>query len=227
MPTLAQADELHRRLAPSPAAYDLIHGHCVVVAELTRMMVRQHNALIEGSPGVSGIDGGLASASDRPLHEDIAVVGAMLHDIGTYRVLADDGSDGKALRFDGPRYILHGLLGYEWLLDLSVDESMAQFARNHTGVGLDREQVERQGLPLPIADYTPRTTEQEVVMVADKYHSKSIPPRFLTAGAYGRKAARFGEANRRRWESLVRRYGTPDVQTLARRFHMAVEDGRP
>ena len=32
IPTLAQVDELHRKIAQSQAAYDLIHGHCVVVA---------------------------------------------------------------------------------------------------------------------------------------------------------------------------------------------------
>lgn len=51
---------------------------------------------------------------------------------------------------------------------------------------------------MPPADYVPMNLEQEVVMVADKYNSKSIPPKFLTAEAYARKAARFGESNRAR-----------------------------
>ena len=36
IPTLAQVDELHRKIAQSQAAYDLIHGHCVVVADIAR-----------------------------------------------------------------------------------------------------------------------------------------------------------------------------------------------
>lgn len=160
----------------------------------------------------------------RLLDENLAVVGAMLHDIGTYLVLKHDGSDGEKLQFDGPNYILHGLRGYDWLLSQGVDESIAQFARNHTGVGLTREQVVAQGLPLPPADYVPMNLEQEVVMVADKYNSKSIPPRFLTAGAYARKARRFGSDNERQWLDLVKKYGVPDIPALAKKFDMKLDE---
>lgn len=116
----------------------------------------------------------------RLIDEHLATIGGLLHDIGTYRVLKHDGSDGEPLQFDGKRYILHGLLGYEYLLEQGVDESIAQFARNHTGVGLTQQMVIAQNLPLPPVDYMPVNLEQEIVMVADKYNSKSIPPKFLT-----------------------------------------------
>ena len=32
IPTLEQIDELHRKIAPSKAAYELVHTHCVIVA---------------------------------------------------------------------------------------------------------------------------------------------------------------------------------------------------
>ncbi|KFF31373.1 HD superfamily hydrolase [Bifidobacterium bombi DSM 19703] len=248
VPTLAQADELHRLIAPSSAAYDLIHTHCVIVATITRQLVRHQNALFICSglaqeartpqshprvPEVEGrvpdgsmpvdedVEGGVAPSG--PLDENLAVTGALLHDIGTYLVLRNDGGDGGPVTFDGPNYILHGLRGYRWLLSHGVDESIAQFARNHTGVGLTREQVVAQNLPLPPDDYSPANREQEVVMVADKYNSKSIPPRFLTADAYARKAARYGNANKQAWLALVRRYGVPDIPALARRFRMNLE----
>ncbi|MDF7640199.1 HD domain-containing protein [Bifidobacterium sp. ESL0784] len=314
IPTLAQADELHHKIAPSQAAYDLIHTHCVIIATITRQLVRRQNALFVrrctlpkdapeltgkygngGSPScnaIEGIDGSSAAmgknetaedgrvgggsdaacdtahsdnakpAQDghvtpatlaqkrsnpnileairatvpptdgvnggivppRLLDENLAVVGAMLHDIGTYLVLKHDGSDGEKLQFDGPNYILHGLRGYNWLLEQGVDESIAQFARNHTGVGLTREQVIAQGLPLPPADYVPMNLEQEVVMVADKYNSKSIPPRFLTAEAYAHKARRFGAANEHQWLDLVRKYGVPDIPALAKKFDMKLDE---
>ncbi|WP_348519481.1 HD domain-containing protein [Bifidobacterium sp. ESL0775] len=173
-------------------------------------------------PPTDGVAGGIVPP--RLLDENLAVVGAMLHDIGTYLVLKHDGSDGEKLQFDGPNYILHGLRGYDWLISQGVDESIAQFARNHTGVGLTRKQVVAQGLPLPPADYVPMNLEQEVVMVADKYNSKSIPPRFLTAQAYARKARRFGEANERQWLDLVRKYGVPDIPALAKKFDMKLDE---
>lgn len=223
VPTLEQIDELHRLAAPSEAAHELIHGHCVVVATIARQLARQRNAMFRGEPlPDEGVTGG--TVPQRLIDEELVTIGGLLHDIGTYRVLKHDGSDGHELKFDGPNYIKHGILGYQWLLEQGVDESIAQFARNHTGVGLTRESVERQGLPLPPDDYVPRTLEQEVVMVADKYNSKSIPPKFLTAEAYATKAARFGEDNRRQWLDLVEQYGVPDVPALAKRFGMRIQE---
>ena len=231
IPTLAQVDELHRKIAQSQAAYDLIHGHCVVVADIARRMARRQNALFTRRctlpkdaevPPTTGVTGG--HVPPRLLDEHLVLIGGLLHDIGTYRVFKHDGSDGEPLKFDGPHYVQHGLKGYEYLLNEGVDESIAQFARNHTGVGLTRETVESQGLPLPPADYVPMNLEQEVVMVADKYNSKSIPPKFLTAEAYTRKAARFGESNKREWLRLLERYGVLDVKPLAEQYHMRIAE---
>ena len=258
IPTLAQVDELHRKIAQSQAAYDLIHGHCVVVADIARRMARRQNALftrrctlptdapektgdfgleltkdntgeeslgmlhMPAVPSTEGLTGG--TVPPRLIDEHLVVIGGLLHDIGTYFLLKQDGSDGEPLKFDGPHYVQHGLKGYEYLLNEGVNESIAQFARNHTGVGLTRETVESQGLPLPPADYVPMNLEQEVVMVADKYNSKSIPPKFLTAEAYTRKAARFGESNKREWLRLLERYGVLDVKPLAAQYHMRIAE---
>ncbi|MBW3093168.1 HD domain-containing protein [Bifidobacterium sp. 82T10] len=275
IPTLEQIDELHRRISPSEAAYELIHTHCVIVATIACQLARRQNALFsrrctlpkdapelqpvdvnaglpDGAadiaptdavpkdatptnvaasdasdatmglswtvPPTGGVEGG--KVPPRLLDERLVMIGGLLHDIGTYRVLKHDGSDGEPLKFDGKRYILHGLLGYEWLLEQGVDESVAQFARNHTGVGLTREDVIRQDLPLPPDDYAPVNLEQETVMVADKFHSKSTPPKFLSVDAYTAKALRFGEENGRRWLALVERYGRPDIAALAEKYHM-------
>ena len=230
IPTLEQVDELHRRIAPSDAAYALIHRHCVIVARIARALAHRQNELFAArctlpeavAPSDDGVTGG--KAPRRPIDERLVVIGGLRHDIGTYRVLKHDGTDGKPLKFDGPRYITHGLLGYDYLLEQGVAEEIAQFARNHTGVGLSREDVIRQGLPLPPAEYAPVNLEQETVMVADKYNSKSIPPKFLTAEAYTRRAARFGEANERRWLDLLDQYGIVDVAPLAAEYDMALSE---
>ena len=242
IPTLDQIDELHKKIAPSQAAYDLVHTHCVVVATIARQLARHQNALFtnklgQGSGNALGDSAGAAEQADLPsdgitggrvpkrlIDEHLATIGGLLHDIGTYFLLKQDGSDGEPLKFDGPHYVQHGLKGYEYLLNEGVDESIAQFARNHTGVGLTRETVESQGLPLPPADYVPMNLEQEVVMVADKYNSKSIPPKFLTAEAYTRKAVRFGESNKREWLRLLERYGVLDVKPLAEQYHMRIAE---
>ena len=250
IPTLEQVDELHHRIAPSDAAYDLIHRHCVIVARIARALARRQNALFtrrctlpQDAAELAGR--GWAAASDanteaqhvvppsdnviggkvppRLIDEHLVVIGGLLHDIGTYRVLKHDGTDGEPLQVNGPEYIKHGILGYEYLLEQGVAEEIAQFARNHTGVGLTRDDVVRQGLPLPPADYVPVNLEQELVMVADKYNSKSLPPKFLTADAYTARAERFGEENKQRWLDLLDQYGVVDVEPMAAEYGMVLK----
>lgn len=235
IPTLEQVDELHHRIAPSDAAYDLIHRHCVIVARIARALARRQNALFtrrcslptdtmqmeDALPPSDGVIGG--KVPPRLIDEHLVVIGGLLHDIGTYRVLKHDGTDGEPLQFNGPEYIKHGLLGYEYLIEQGVAEEIAQFARNHTGVGLTKEDVIRQGLPLPPDDYKPVNLEQELVMVADKYNSKSLPPKFLTADAYTVRAARFGEENKHRWLDLLDQYGVVDVEPMAAEYGMVLK----
>ena len=211
IPTLEQIDELHRKIAPSKAAYELVHTHCVIVATIGCQIVRRQNALFTRR---------CTLPKDAEVPPTAGVTGGQLHDIGTYRVFKHDGSDGEPLKFSKKRYILHGLKGYEYLLDEGVDESIAQFCRNHTGVGLTREDVVRQELPLPPADYVPMNLEQEVVMYADKFHSKSVPPKFLQVEAYTARAERFGGENKQRWLDLVAKYGVPDIPALAEKYGM-------
>lgn len=171
-------------------------------------------------PPSDGVTGG--HVPPRLIDERLVTIGGLLHDIGTYKVLKHDGTDGEPLKFAGKKYIKHGLLGYEYLLENGVDEEIAQFARNHTGVGLTRDDVIRQELPLPPADYVPVNLEQETVMVADKYNSKSLPAKFVTAESYTKRAARFGEENKRRWLELLDQYGVVDVRPLAKEYHMVI-----
>lgn len=254
IPDFARVESLHQAIAPSKAAYDLIHLHCLVVATIAWQIARNQNQLLakargEALPSACVERSHLASQamcalleqhigsdplpplckSGQPgthyVDEYLTCIGALLHDIGTYTLLLPEanGVDGASLQFDGPRYIWHGLRGYEYLLNAGVAEIVASFARNHTGVGLTRSQVVAQRLLLPPDDYLPVNVEQEIVMVADKYNSKSVPPRFLTVEAYERKAQRFGQDNAHQWTEYVEQYGCPDVFALAQRFAMQVD----
>ena len=218
VPTLEMVDELHRRHAPSQPAYDLVHTHCVIVGTIARQVAQRVNSRFTQRCTTGSAEGWVPP---RLIDEHLVVIGGLLHDIGAYEVLERDGSDGGPLAF-GDRYILHGLLGYRMLLADGVDESVAQFARNHTGVGLTREQVVAQHLPLPPDDYVPQCLEQEVVMYADKFNSKHNPPWFLSEAAYAKRAARYGKDNLARWRDLVSRYGVPDLKPLSERFHQPI-----
>jgi len=74
---------------------------------------------------------------------------AMLHDIGIIFV------DAPTIFCYGTEpYIKHGLLGAELLRKEGLP-AHARVAERHTGTGLTREEIERQSLPLPPADYVP------------------------------------------------------------------------
>jgi uncharacterized protein len=133
---------------------------------------------------------------------DLVRAGCLVHDIGVYRLGAEP-------------YIRHGVLGHELLRDLGYPEVLSRFCSHHTGVGLTRDDVRRQGLPLPPADYTAGTAEEELVMYADKFHSKTDPPVFLTAAGYLAQAARFGPDKAARFEAMVAYYGEPDLTALS------------
>lgn len=113
---------------------------------------------------------------------------AMLHDIGVRWCHA------PTICCNGTEpYIRHGLIGGQ-LLRQAGWERHARVAERHTGTGLTREQIERQGLPLPPADYVPETLEEQVVCYADKFYSKSSPDRVRSVVETAQSLEKFGHA---------------------------------
>ncbi|MFI5914025.1 HD domain-containing protein [Dactylosporangium sp. NPDC051541] len=180
IPTDDEIRALHERLAPTPAAFDLVYTHCQIVARIAA-----------GLPAY-GADPALVRA------------GCLLHDIGVYRLAPEEA------------YVRHGLLGHEALAELGFPDTVARFCSHHTGVGITREDVAAQGLPLPPDDYLADTPEERLVMYADKFHSKSSPPRFVTAATFtAMTAERFGEHKATAFKAMVAQYGEPDLAPLA------------
>ncbi len=92
---------------------------------------------------------------------------AMLHDIGIFLTLAPEiGCTG-----DKP-YICHGYLGRALLEEKGLPRH-AMVAERHTGVGLTREDIEKQALPVPGRDMVPISIEEKIICYADKFFSKS------------------------------------------------------
>jgi uncharacterized protein len=179
--------ELHERFAPTPAILDRVHGHSVVVHEIA---------------------GQLADRTAEPVDRELLRAGALLHDVGVYLLYDRDGTRG-------PRhYLRHGVLGHELLAGLGFDEELCRFCSCHIGVGLTRQEVLDQRLPIPAADYLARTTEEALVMYADAFHSKSRPSRLVTAEEYRRSLHRFGAVQQERFARLRERFGDPDTVEL-------------
>ncbi|WP_430782548.1 HDIG domain-containing metalloprotein [Actinoplanes sp. G11-F43] len=140
------------------------------------------------------------------LDMDLVRAGCLLHDIGVYRLQPAE------------HYVRHGLLGHELLTEAGLPEPLRRFCSHHTGVGITRDDVLEQRLPLPDCDFLPETGEEELVMYADKFHSKSTPPRFLTAATFAQRITRFGDGKAERFAELVERYGEPGLTGLSAEF---------
>jgi len=179
---------LHEKHAPTAAALDSVYTHCLIVCGIAEQLHTRSGA---------GLDRTLIRA------------GSLLHDVGVYRLYDDAG------QLDHAGYIRHGLLGYQLLREEGLPEELCRFASHHTGMGLTKDDVIRQRLPLPPADYLAKTGEEELVMYADKFHSKTSPPALLTAGAYAASVRRFGAAKVTAFEAMRARFGDPDLTPFA------------
>lgn len=188
IPSDEEIRALHEKHAPTPEAFALVYTHCEIVCAIAERLLDS-----------SGL------ALDRALVR----AGCLLHDIGVYRLFDTSG------RLDHARYVSHGVLGHEILTEEGLPEPLCRFCSHHTGVGLTRVDIREQGLPVPERDYVAESAEEELVMYADKFHSKRNPPVFLTADSYAASVARFGEDKVIRFKEMRTRFGTPDLAPLA------------
>jgi uncharacterized protein len=140
---------------------------------------------------------------------DLVRAGALLHDVGVYRL-------------DSTAYVRHGVLGHQLLAELGFPEEICRFASRHTGVGITRDDVLRQSLPIPVDDYLPETPEEELVMYADKFHSKRTPPVFVSGDSYAVAVERFGAGKVMAFGALRKRYGDPELDSLSEATGFAV-----
>ncbi|GGQ44831.1 uncharacterized protein BKA00_000903 [Actinomadura coerulea] len=186
---------LHERYAPGEAAFEAVWTHCVIVSEIAER-------IMDGA--------GLA------VDADLVRAGCLLHDLGVYRLYGPSGT------IDYSRYVRHGVLGHEILRDEGFPEEICRFCSCHTGVGLTRDDIVRQRLPVPAGDYVAVTGEERLVMYADKFHSKTDPPTFVSAAAYAGRVRRFGEEKVSVFEAMRESFGEPDLGPLMEKYGHAL-----
>ncbi|KAB2368126.1 HD domain-containing protein [Actinomadura montaniterrae] len=182
---------LHERLAPSRKAFDLVWTHCVIVCRIAERLM-----------DAGGLD----------VDKELVRAGCLLHDVGVYRLYDITGE------FDHRQYVRHGVLGHELLAEEGFSEALCRFCSHHTGMGLTRDDIERQNLPLPPADYLAETGEERLVMYADKFHSKTDPPSFVNASSYAVHVRRFGGDKVAAFKEMRDLYGEPDLEPLATEY---------
>lgn len=133
--------------------------------------------------------------------EDFLYEASMLHDIGIYL------TDAPGIQCFGTEpYICHGMLGARLLRSEGLPRH-ARVAERHTGTGLTVETIRRQGLPLPLQDFSPESIEEQVVCYADKFFSKTHLERVKTPEQVLRSLEKFGEEGVMRMRTWMRLFG--------------------
>ena len=97
---------------------------------------------------------------------DFIYEAAMLHDIGIIFVL-----DQNLNSIKGHKYIEHGYLGRE-LLEKEGFPRHALVCERHTGVGISKQDIIQNKLPLPKRDMIPLSVEEKIISFADLFYTK-------------------------------------------------------
>ncbi|MEE4257688.1 MAG: HD domain-containing protein [Bacteroidales bacterium] len=172
--------------AEDSVAYNYLYQHSLAVAELAVEIAKNHPEF----------------------HPDIVFVhtSALLHDIGIFMTIAPMiGCHGEH------PYLAHGYLGRE-LLEKEGYPEHALVCERHVGVGISKDDVINNKLPLPARDMIPVSVEQEIVCYADKYFSKNADSLFTpkSPDKILRKLATHGADKPAVFMKFMEKYGLPE-----------------
>ncbi|MDX9970311.1 MAG: HD domain-containing protein [Candidatus Gracilibacteria bacterium] len=136
------------------------------------------------------------------LHPDLKFIeeASMIHDIGIFRTNAPD----IACHGDEP-YIKHGVLGRE-ILENEGFKVHALICERHVGVGLTKDEIIAQNLPLPQRDMIPQSIEEKIICIADKFFSKNPKKqgKIFTLDDIRAEVERYGEGPKNRLEEYIK-----------------------
>lgn len=195
LPTHDTILQLHKKYAPTEAAFQSVYMHCQIIAEIAA---------------------GLLQSKPQQLDAQLVEVGCLLHDIGVYQLYRPDGEKDRSA------YISHGLLGYNVLKNEGFDERICRIASHHTGVGLTKEDIIKSGLDLPHEDFLAETPEEELVMYADKFHSKKDSPQFNSFESYKKTVREFGDEKEEQFVAMSEKFGLPNLDILSQKWQQPI-----
>jgi uncharacterized protein len=193
-PSFEQIQALHKKYAPNDRLYDLVFTHCQVVNDISLEIIKKKQLTV---------------------NEPLVIAGALLHDIGTYTFIQEFEQTGQS------KYYRHGLEGYNILKNEGFSEDICNIVLHHMRLGLTEEKIRYEHLDLPLQDYSPTTTEERIVMYADKFHSKK--PQFNSFESYKDFVSQFGEEQTKKWVELSVKYGIPDLELLAQKYNHPIK----
>jgi uncharacterized protein len=181
--TEADIIALHKKYASNEILFNIVFTHCKIVFEIAKQLIDAYRIEVDNN---------------------LIYVGAMLHDIGAYRVLDDSGDLIK-----GKSYLIHSVEGEDILKSEGFDENIYRFTTHHTGVGITRSDIIRQNLSLPLADYLAMTIEEELVI--NSFNSAR------------NELSKFGKDKVSLFEQFATKFGQPDLNMLSEKYGFFID----
>lgn len=195
--------ELHKKYAPSESVLNLVWTHSEIVAAIALEIVEAHPELT--------------------VDKELVLKGALLHDIGVYCTepcpCHREGSEENK-----EPYIKHALIGAEIARKEGFSEEIVNIIERHTGVGITKEQIIRDNLPLPHKDFVPETLEEKIVAYADNFHTKK--PRFKSYEEIKQNLEEYDKAYGEILDEWKAMFGIPDISKLNRKLYILPFDHR-
>ncbi len=137
---------------------------------------------------------------------------SMLHDIGIVEVAPYATETNETRR----PYLCHAPLGRE-ILEREGLTRHALVAERHVGLGISREDILEQQLPLPPRDMLAQSIEEKIICWADLFFSKS--PHVLwnekSVADVRKNVARYGERQLGIFSSWLEEFGTDEYHAPA------------
>lgn len=195
-PSDHEIEQLHHKYAPDQAAFDIIYTHCKIVWEIAAELIHAKNLQVD---------------------EDLVRAGCQLHDIGVYQLFKPDGAF-----YEPVLYTLHGLFGQEIVEAEGLGAVLGDVITRHIGAGITKEDIVKNGLPLPHTDFIPISVEEQLVSYADNFHTKDIPALFCTYESIKVHQDKYGQDSVDRLENMRDTFGEPDIIALAAKYRQAI-----
>lgn len=178
--------KLHRKYAPNEEAFRLVYDHCEIVAKIARECGERYAGQVDVK---------------------VAVLAAMLHDIGTYVLFVPE-----LHTFNEHSYQQHALIGATILEEEGLPPSVVNAVRTHVLMGITKQEIKAQHWKLPYRDAVPQSVEAELLCYADRFHSKH--PRFNHHERFLNGLDKDLPEQAKKFKAAIGKFGLPDIQSL-------------
>ena len=194
IPTKEEIEQLHKRYAQSDIVFNLVYGHCQIVAEIALWCVKEKQLEI---------------------NVEILEAGCLLHDIGTYAIFDADGKDNNE-----HNYKQHAIFGAALALEEGFDERIADMIRTHVLMGLTKEEIVHNGFGMPQKNYEPTSIEGRLLCYADRFHSKR--PTFNAYEPFLEKLSKTLPLQAQKLKDAAAEFGIPDIESLVKKYNQPI-----